>query len=93
MDLCSNLGLSLSLLSCLYHVALCSAGFLALLYVMFSCIFVTFPYGILGQMWYLIVLIPDLCLLLYLEYACTCIQMIENRGCIPLISIYTVFNN
>ena len=25
------------------------------------CMFVTFPFGILGQVWYLIVLIPDLC--------------------------------
>ena len=32
-----------------------------LLSVMFDCIFVTFPSGILGQMWYLIVSIPDLC--------------------------------
>ena len=31
-----------------------------------SCIFVTFPYGVQGQVWYLIVLIPDLCLLVYL---------------------------
>ena len=38
---------------------------LALLYVMFSCVFVTFPKGVLGQVWHLIVLIPDLCLLLY----------------------------
>ena len=28
--------------------------------VMFSCIFVIFPYGVPGQVWYLIVLIPDL---------------------------------
>ena len=35
--------------------------------VEFSCIFVTFPYGILGQVWYLIVLIPDLCLPLCLK--------------------------
>ena len=35
--------------------------FLTLLYVTFSCVFVTFPYGVLGQVWYLIVLIPDLC--------------------------------
>ena len=28
---------------------------LALLCVVFSCVFVTFPYGILGQEWYLIV--------------------------------------
>ena len=44
------------------------AGLLALLCVVFSCGFVTFPYGALGQVWYLIVLIPDLCLpLLFYE--------------------------
>ena len=42
------------------------AYLLALLYVMFSCVFVTFPYGVLVQIWYLIVSIPVLCLLLYL---------------------------
>ena len=36
-----------------------TADFLALLYVMFPCVFVTFPYGVLGQVWFLIVLIPD----------------------------------
>ena len=41
------------------------ADLLALLYVMFSCVFVTFPYDVLGQVWYLIVLIPYLCLLFY----------------------------
>ena len=30
-------------------------------FVMFNCVFVIFPCGILGQVWYLIVLIPDLC--------------------------------
>ena len=39
------------------------ADIFALLYVMFSCVFVTFPYGVLGQVCYLIVLIPYLCLL------------------------------
>ena len=29
------------------------------------CIFVIFPCGILGQVWYLIVLFPDLCRLSY----------------------------
>ena len=34
--------------------------------VMFNCVFfITFPCGILGQVWYLIVSIPDLCLLSY----------------------------
>ena len=32
-----------------------------LLFVMFNCIFVTFPCGMLGQVWYLIVSIPDHC--------------------------------
>ena len=36
---------------------------LALLCVMFYCVFVTFPCGILGQVGCLIVSIPDLCLL------------------------------
>ena len=34
-------------------------------FVMFNCVCVTFPCGILGQVWYLIVLIPDLCHLSY----------------------------
>ena len=35
----------------------------ALLCVVFPSIIVTFPYGGLGQMWCLVVSIPDLCLL------------------------------
>ena len=31
------------------------------------CIFVTFPCGILGQVWYLIVSFPDLCRLSYFK--------------------------
>ena len=37
----------------------------ALFYVLFSCVFVTFQYDVLGQVWYLIVSIPDLRLLPY----------------------------
>ena len=29
------------------------------MFVMSNCDFVTFPYGILGQVWYLILFIPD----------------------------------
>ena len=36
-----------------------------LLFLMSNCDFATFPCGILGQVWYLIVLIPDLCRLSY----------------------------
>ena len=51
--------------SCLFIAALWSsewkwANLMALLYGMFSCVFVTFPCGVLGQVWYLIVLIPDI---------------------------------
>ena len=37
----------------------------AVLCVMFYCVFVTFPCGALGQVWYLIISIPDLCTLTY----------------------------
>ena len=36
-------------------------------FVMCSCVFVTFPCGILGQVWYLILSIPDLCPLSYFD--------------------------
>ena len=32
--------------------------------LVFRCVFVTFPYGVSGGVWYLIVLIPVLCLFL-----------------------------
>ena len=38
---------------------------LALWYMMFSCVLSLFPCGVLGQVWFLIVSIPDLCLLHY----------------------------
>ena len=37
-------------------------------FVMFNCVFATFPCGILGQVWYLIVSIPDLCPISYFKY-------------------------
>ena len=39
-----------------------------LIALMFSCVFDTFPYGVLGQVWFLIALIADLCLLPYFTY-------------------------
>ena len=38
-----------------------------LLFVMFNCVFVIFLFGILGQVWYLIVSIPDLFRLSYFK--------------------------
>ena len=37
----------------------------ALLCVMCPCVFVTVTYGVLGKVWFLILSIPDLCLLLF----------------------------
>ena len=30
-------------------------------FVVLNCVIVTFPFGILGQVWYFIISIPDLC--------------------------------
>ena len=35
--------------------------------VMFNCVFASFPCGIVGQVWYLIVLIHDICQLSYFD--------------------------
>ena len=43
------------------------AGLLALLCVMLSFVLFTFPYGVLGQMWYLIEPMPEFFLLLYFK--------------------------
>ena len=50
------------ILSCRFLVITCleRTDILALLCMMFLCVFVTFPYGVSGQVWYLIVSIPDL---------------------------------
>ena len=52
---------------CLVVTCLERADLLALVYDVY-CGFVTFPCGILGQVWYLIVSIPDLCHLSYFYY-------------------------
>ena len=45
------------------------ADLLALLYVMFSCVFVTLPCYDLCQVWYLIESSPDFCLLPYFNWS------------------------
>ena len=39
-------------------------------FLVLNCVFVTFLFGILGQVWYLIVLIADLCRLSYFHTVC-----------------------
>ena len=41
-------------------------------FVMFNFVFVTFPFVILGQVWYLIASIPDLCHLSYFKLFSLC---------------------
>ena len=42
------------------------------------CIFNTFPCGILGQVWYLIVSFPDLCCLSYFDFFLLHMRIIET---------------
>ena len=59
-----------------------------LLFVMFNYVCVTFPCGILGQVWYLIVSIPDLCRLSYL--LSICIQLSFYLAC---ATMYIIIGN
>ena len=70
MDNLCYLCLVFVMLSHLLIAALWSPGWKGmtswLSFVKFNYVFVTFPCDILSQVWYLIVLIPDLCHLSYL---------------------------
>ena len=68
MDLFCYLCFVSFMLSCQSIAALRPPGLLALLYVIFSCVILTFPCVVLGQVWNLIVSIPDFCLLLNYVY-------------------------
>ena len=66
-------------LSCFCVCSLLPCGHLLgradLLFVMFNCVFDTFPCGIQGKVWYLIVFIPDPCPLSYF----LCIERKDER--------------
>ena len=74
------------MLTCLFLAALWSSAvrtdLLALLCVVFSCVFVIFPYCVLGEVCYLIVSIPDRCLLPYFKNAST-IRKYQITHCRP----------
>ena len=61
------------------------------LFVMFYCVCVTFPCGILGQVWYLIVSIPDLCRVSYFE--CHHVIKFWLGVCISLTSKFYLSQN
>ena len=71
MDHLCYLCLVFVMLSCLFIAAVWSPAGKGLtswrLFVMFNFVFVTFPCGILGQVWYLIVSFPNLCHHSYLD--------------------------
>ena len=77
-------------MSCVCHafasVLCCLVGTcLWLSFVMFNCGFVTFLFGVLGQMWYLIVLIPALCHLSYSYLICV-------SFCINAVILLTIWD-
>ena len=51
-----------------------------LMLMMFIVFFITFPYGILGQVWYMIVSFPDLCRLSYFVYLCSRLTSYWGQG-------------
>ena len=61
------------------------AGLLALLYVMFSVFLSLSHNGVLGQVWYLIVSIPDLCNVLYFH------SLSLNGTCWVLLALFATF--
>ena len=84
------------MLSCLFIAALWErAWLLALLHVMISCVLFPFPCGVLDQVEYLIVWIPDQCLRIYFYYTCCplkwwphCSLLVMDRE-----SVYEVHND
>ena len=72
--MCLSLPSVMSVYCCLVVTCWDMADLLALLCVMFSCAFVTFPYGVMGRVWYLIVLIPELC---FFSYYLTCLSPLD----------------
>ena len=68
---------------CLLVTCLERASLLALVCDVFCvCVFVTFPCGVLGQVWYLIVLIPDLCPLTLVGPLARCKNIEPDQPCL-----------
>ena len=44
-------------------------------FVVLNCVVVTFPFGILGRLWYLIISLPDLCPLSYFHTVCIALHI------------------
>ena len=57
--------------------------------LMFSCVFFSFPYGVLGHVWYLIESIPDLAFLSILKFQGNRLEVRRKRSGIDTIKYYT----
>ena len=60
------------------------ADLLAPLYVIFPCVYITFPHCVLGHVCNLIVSIPDLCLLLYFAQGQYAVPPVRLKPATPL---------
>ena len=56
------------------------------------CIFVTFPCGILGQVWYLIVSFPDICHLSYFGLSDGPVSCLDTELCVFSQSEWHLFS-
>ena len=63
-----------------------------LLFVMFNCVFYTFPCGILGQVWYFILSFSDFCRLSLKLLLWVTRVTIENRGTCTVIQIQYTYS-
>ena len=80
------------ILSCLFLATLWSTDLLALFLYDVTLCFVTFPYGASGQVWYLIVSIPDLCLLyFYGNLSSLAIILLRKRELVVLLYLFVGF--
>ena len=63
------------------------------LFVMFNCASVSFPCGILGDVWYLIVSIPDLCHLSIFRFTIFNGDFVVSRVSLAFNIIFSCSNN
>ena len=82
-----------AMLSCLFLAGWEKADLLAFLCVKFSYFFVTSPYVVLGQVWYLIVSIPDIVFFLTLMYSDLFKDSVSYSKSRHLYSIYAELNS
>ena len=61
--------------------------------MIFSCVFVTFLCGVLGQVWYLIMLIPDICPFPYLDFCHSKLKLSIVKLCCSKSEVNSTFGS